>query len=1088
MSNVEVEFGEIRKYFVTWITKVKLDNALTYFDINRISEGTSQQLLELVFGYDLKDLNREKKNFPGIDLGSRNNGMAFQVTSRTDATKIVETLRIFVASGYKKDFPKGIRFFIINDRKSIRIKAHLVEEYKSIFDHKKDIYFPADLIEEIESLYYSNYQRFAEIKEFLKDEFGAPDPSVTIVKSVTSAEKVVFYKRLFAAHYKPIVNRFVDFSCKAGEEEIRTDNLPERLFVDNGGLITGPSGCGKSILARQLAVTFLDRGIPILLEAKYYDSNLDALFEKEAKAFGFDSGNDIIITCKESNLQILVIIDGLNECSSRSKAKLLLELEHVLNTHGVLVLVTTQVIDDEINSLNLKHISVTYPDHTTKKAIAASHGEKKNNVRLEPILHVVSSSLEAKMIGEIGAFEIDNVSRFTLFEIFIKHKLGDFNADASRLLSYIARFLSDNISFNLSERQIEDLLLSVGLTVEVYKKCLLVKLLESKVGKVSFIHEMFFNFFVADSVVRFAANADEIINKINAPKNHDKKLLIIGSISDSVLLSQALYSLTDVDLLVALHAGEGGSYCRLWVERQLKDILIKIKDEIHTLDFGIIDNDIHQIQFKSDNVRKWSHQELALVHALPYVMIKDRYLSEVFELVGQMDDRCSLAIQVLWPAAKEKSINIRSEVFSTTYIGFSIKQAAITRIFSSLQSGFVTFNNPSSISESSITHLLKNNTLKHGQLYLLLILLRYTDTLHLLYPYIQNSLNNWRIVPYHLINEILHQIGHCYAIEEQRNQLIDALHAMHSQTQNIFLSTSIFEALGDLGALNEDSEAHESTVIAEIADILKNPDNSQSWDHAATIYYAQFDHPYDTAYYTVIQQLPETVKIPFFRLALRGYYSSLFTMALIIDTWKYLQADIAPYLVRWTETPFIEPTFPQASLQIFLSAHLVLAKSNYPLITRYTSEVDPIKKSLFAVAEVYYWLNKPDNGSNLNKKLATPGSHVVFDSCNRHGIESIWQLRHALLQSSLYKIFQPGDIIMIETAFSDQVVNMCRIALGKLEWQKDIFDYPRDNDINLHAIWLLKDHGSIIDLDILRPLSDHPIYGAAAVDAIKKLS
>jgi hypothetical protein len=692
------------------------------------------------------------------------------------------------------------------------------------------------------------------------------------------------------------------------------------------------------------------------------------------------------------------------------------------------------------------------------------------------------------MIGEIWSLEIDKVSRFTLFELFIKNKLGDINADASRLLSYIAQFLSDSISFNLSERQIEDMLHSADLTVDAYKKCLSVKFLENKVGKVSFIHEMFFNFFVANSIVRFAANADEIIAKINAPKNHDKKLLIIGSISDNALLSKVLCSLTDVDLLVALHAGEGGDYCRLWVERQLKEILIKIKDEIHSLDFGFMENNIHKIQLKSDSVRKWSHQELALVHTLPHVMIEDQFLFEVFELVGQMDDRCSLAIQDLRPLAKEKNINIRSEIFSTTYIGFSVRQAAITRIFSSLQSGFVNLKNPSTISKNSIRCLLSNNTLKHGQLYLLLILLRYTDSLQLLYPYIHISLTNWRVIPYQLINEVLFQIGHCYGTEEQRNYLIEALNTMHSQTKNVLLSTSIFDALGDLEALNQDSAAHESTVIAEIADVLKKPDNNQAWDHAATIYYAQFDHPYEAAYYTVIQQLPDPVKIAFFQMALRGHYDSISTMALIVETWKYLRSDIAPYLVRWTETPLIDPTFPQASLQIFLSAHLILAKSNYPLITRFTSEVDPIKKSLFATAEMYYWLNKPDNGSIPNKKLVTPASLVVFDSHNRHGIESIWQLRHAILQSSLFRIFPPEDIVMIETTFSDQVVTMCRMALSKLEWQKDIFDFPKDHEINLHAIWLLKDHGSIIDLDVLRPLSDHPIYGAAAVDAIKKLS
>ncbi|MBS1781061.1 MAG: SMEK domain-containing protein [Bacteroidetes bacterium] len=1089
MQKAVIEINEIRDYFVSWITKIKIDNALSFFDINKISEGTVQRLLQLIYGYDLLDLNDEKKNFPGIDLGNRTLGLAFQVTSRTDAKKITDTLETFIAQGYTKDFPKGIRFFIISDNKMPRINVKALNKYKPIFNIKKDLYYPAQLIQDIENLYYSDTERFTAIRNFLAAEFGQHRSPLSITKLTSSTEKLKFYKRLFSANYQPDTNRFVDFACKMGEEEILTKNLPERLLASKGIIITGPSGCGKSILARLMAVTFLSSGLPVLVEAKYYDGDFNMLFDKEAKAFGFDDGNDLLISCNRNELKILLIVDGFNECKATMKAKLLLELEYVFKTHRLLLLITSQILEDSVQALNLTAVSISHPDLAIKKAIATKYSNKKNSEKLDTILAVVSSGLEAKMIGEIGSSSIEKISKFTIFETFIKKKLNDWHADGITLLSHIARFLSNKVAFSLSERQIENLLQSIDMPDGIYRKCISAGLIENKGYKVSFVHEMFFNFFVADSVVRFAITVDDIINGVNAPKNHDKKLLIIGSIADIDLLNKVLQSLADVDLLVTLYAGEGGHYGKLWMERQLKMVLVKICDEIGTLDFEFGENALNGIQFTEESYNRWTDQELALISTIPYILVKNNLIPEVFDLVGLMDDRCEQAIRKLWKAAKQKNISVRSAIFATTYIGLNGRDAAITKIFSSLQSGFVTFRAKSTITELSIQEVIKNRILKPGQFYLLLLLLRYEGKLRLCYPYVITLLKNWRSAPYYLLNEVLHQIGYCYNTDEQRNDLIQALNTIHSETQNVWLSTSIFDALGQLGALNEAATDYEPTVQAEIMQVLNRPpDDKEAWDSAAGIYYAQFDHPYDTAYQNAIQQLAIHEKTTFYKMALQGYNSSLFTTALMIDAWKQLSADIAPYLVRWVEHPILEPSSPQDSLKTFLIAHLFLAKANYPIISRYASEADPKNRSLFSAAEVYYWLNRSDF-SVENKEKAVAASKVLFDRNNRYCIESIWQFCHALHQSSLQYVLDLKNITTIESAFPDHVTAFCRKVLENLEWQLSIFGFPKDHEeINTHAIWLLENNGSIIDVDLLKPLSNHSRYGRHAVEAIKKLS
>ncbi|WP_343556327.1 hypothetical protein [Sphingobacterium sp.] len=51
---------EIQRYLSSWFILIDHSNAIAYFNINKISEGTSLHLLN---GYKIKDLNRISKNF-----------------------------------------------------------------------------------------------------------------------------------------------------------------------------------------------------------------------------------------------------------------------------------------------------------------------------------------------------------------------------------------------------------------------------------------------------------------------------------------------------------------------------------------------------------------------------------------------------------------------------------------------------------------------------------------------------------------------------------------------------------------------------------------------------------------------------------------------------------------------------------------------------------------------------------------------------------------------------------------------------------------------------------------------------------------
>lgn len=86
-----------------------------FFDINRISEGFVCELLNAVYGYELRDLNEQNKNQCAIDLGDSKKGFAIQVTSRTDTAKIKDTLKKFIENRFLEIYPNGVKFIIISN-------------------------------------------------------------------------------------------------------------------------------------------------------------------------------------------------------------------------------------------------------------------------------------------------------------------------------------------------------------------------------------------------------------------------------------------------------------------------------------------------------------------------------------------------------------------------------------------------------------------------------------------------------------------------------------------------------------------------------------------------------------------------------------------------------------------------------------------------------------------------------------------------------------------------------------------------------------------------------------------------------------
>jgi hypothetical protein len=171
---IQEETTRINDLIARWIARIQLSNATNFFDINRVAEDIGMQILNKVYNYELRNLNYEEKNYPGIDLGDIKNKIGFQITSRIDAKKIKDSLEKFIKKGVKK-YSAGIYFLILTNEKLNfnRNQKQIFADIYHGFDPDKHILTVTDLKQDILHLYNKSHDtRFDIIKKLLEKEFA----------------------------------------------------------------------------------------------------------------------------------------------------------------------------------------------------------------------------------------------------------------------------------------------------------------------------------------------------------------------------------------------------------------------------------------------------------------------------------------------------------------------------------------------------------------------------------------------------------------------------------------------------------------------------------------------------------------------------------------------------------------------------------------------------------------------------------------------------------------------------------------------------------------------------------------------------
>jgi hypothetical protein len=148
---------------------------LHLFDSHIIAEDFMARLLNIVFSYELENLNYIHKNQPGIDLGDSTKGIAFQVQAEKEKGTIQRKIYMFVDNRLYDMYP-NLYFFILAKKQNRRSLFDTKGCF--LFDSKDNILDFNDLLEKIKTLPTS---KIGEIAEFLDREIYKPNTKGGII-------------------------------------------------------------------------------------------------------------------------------------------------------------------------------------------------------------------------------------------------------------------------------------------------------------------------------------------------------------------------------------------------------------------------------------------------------------------------------------------------------------------------------------------------------------------------------------------------------------------------------------------------------------------------------------------------------------------------------------------------------------------------------------------------------------------------------------------------------------------------------------------------------------------------------------------
>jgi hypothetical protein len=890
------------------------------------------------------------------------------------------------------------------------------------------------------------------------------------------------YAVAYRQTYGPVAAELCEDIYRTDSGEVSCEQLIDALFFGGEDIvITGPAGCGKSLLAAQIGIDSMGHHhVPITIAAKEFEGRLGVAIDSEAALLGVRSARSLVAAAKRSGRTLLLAIDGYNETSETERVRLTRSVSAFARRHATRVVVTTQIPLARADLLPLKQVTVSRPNRELKQRISGTQTKDIPSANVSDLLDSVSSGLEAKLVGAVGASMPAQSSRFAIYDEFLRSRLEPEAREAILFLTEFARVLSDRVSFSLSVREYERVAGALKVSRAAMRVVETSGLVAARGGRMSFVHELFMAAFEAEAAIRGArGEIAKLELALRSPRFAAVKSLIVGGLEDFAILSGVLERTCDEDVWKACAAGECGPMALRIVRAEVTQLLSRFMSEIDQVSFALSDQGLEGVELECES--EFPDRYVPLIGVLARDMAKGLYFDEVLAVVGALDSQIQVNIDRLRPLALEKKQPLRSPIFSCAYV--MSRKLGVSQLSYFIHSGGLWRTKPSGPAFESALLKAWGDARSAGQFYLLLALTRQAGNYLLALPNVIRLLEDWKHWPYHLKLDILDLAQYMgEAQEPARSRLIGLLEGLFSNDEPL-LNSSIFDALSGLGALQSEEEDHLGSVRSEISELLADSGSAGSDQRAYGIYLAQMDHPLAGAYCEAIEELSADQQNQLLLMAARGASPPVgfFLSPLLAKLGEAQLTEAVPVLASWAGLPNETDAFPQEAVAVFVNACCALGAMDAEL-----PEGPPLlsapAEALHACGELYFWASRKD----LTRTQILMRAELAVQTLIRNETASLG----AILLTSPHMNFSRRGSLSLVNVFPEMVLRVSRIGLENRHTQVGYFEHSfrADRDeVARFALQVIGELGGDEDLPALRHLADDPAIGTDAIQAIRNL-
>ncbi|MEA9585886.1 NERD domain-containing protein [Xanthomonas sp. WHRI 10064A] len=902
--------------------------------------------------------------------------------------------------------------------------------------------------------------------------------------AVLAAERnLLRYESSFLGFHGPTGKRLEDDQYNLGDKLISASEVLEKALLSRSALlIRGPSGCGKSLLSARIATECLQAGVlPIHIQGKDFEGKLQKIIDAELGLLG-TSARDLLSASRHLGRQLVLFLDGYNECPEPLHTVLTRALQAFSLRYGAGVVLTSQNAMSRQELLSIEEILVSPPQSALKSRLAKLSPEDENFTNGQALLEIARSGLEAELIGQAAASLPAGASKFLIFDTVARRRLGDSAAAGTRALCGFAEELISQAAFSLSVREFDRFCDATDVADVTRRLILQSRLVSQRGDRISFSHEMFFSAFMAESVVRAARKDSERVQAVlRSPRFHGSKVLIIGAIEDDSTLRDVLDKNTDQGILESCVRGECGDAARRIVNAKLDVLLAEMVAETSDLRFLLNGEGWHSSSIETGARRSILAAFEAFLPAIGWLLIQGLHLDRVMTACRAMERKLVEANRDLYEEARVKKVPLRHETFGQAFL-FN-REIALSQLVNFVHSGGLSFrHSPGPEFDTALKNAWSEaNT--HSEFYFLLRITKFTEHAAWAAPYVLNLLERLKTLPYHLQ---LDTMDFCVWVRDVddvvKAKMIAALEGSMDKL-GWLMNSMIFDALKGLGGLDAEEENYRTVVLEEIESALSNA-GPQADTEAWNVFSHQFDHPYDSIYWEEVDNLARKQKQQLLFKALKGASSEYvsFVGILIRQLANFGDPAVSEAIEPWLRLPAKRSVMPQDAVEAFFAAHEAMGGLSIPLPAAQAFPVD-VDETMRACGELAYWACRLSD-SELESSTHTLGARTTLLAHSASASAgALWSSTSRMLSSD-------GARTQVAKSYPKTALVICRDALKHRESQKSYEEHGFKDDrasIASFSIQVIGQFGDADDFADLRILCDDEGLGREALDAIKKI-